>query len=374
MSETSPSSPESSIPPLLEERLHEAFSATDAKAALAGFEAARSRPVTLRANRLKATPDDVAAALDAAALPHERIPWFDDAFVLGDNVVERDVWPLDLYRDGGIYLQSLSSMLPPLVLVPRPRADILDMCAAPGGKTLEMASLEPTARITACELNAPRAERLEYNLAKQGAVNVQVMRTDARQLDEFFSFDQVLLDAPCTGSGTLRAGDARAVKRITPALLAKVTKAQAALLDRALTVLKPGGMLIYSTCSILPEENDEQVKRVLSAKRHRDCELISLKLPEGLLDLLARQEETPDPLPEGEAPGEVSSGASGGAPGEASDAASGEVSSGASGGASGAEPGARFMAQTLRTELPETLTICPTRLFEGFYLAAIKRG
>lgn len=370
MSETSPSSPESSIPPFLEERLHEAFSATDAKAALAGFEAARSRPVTLRANRLKATPDDVAAALDAAALPYERIPWFDDAFVLGDNVVERDVWPLDLYRDGGIYLQSLSSMLPPLALAPRPHADILDMCAAPGGKTLEMASLEPTARITACELNAPRAERLEYNLAKQGAVNVQVMHTDARRLDEFFSFDQVLLDAPCTGSGTLRAGDARAVKRITPALLAKVTKAQAALLDRALTVLKPGGMLIYSTCSILPEENDEQVKRVLSAKRHRDCELISLKPPKGLLDPLARQEETPDLLPEDEAPGEVSSGASDEAPGEASDAASGEVSSGASGGA----PGARFMAQALRTELSETLTICPTRLFEGFYLAAIKRG
>ena len=88
---------------------------------------------------------------------------------------------------------------------------------------------------------------------------MNVMRTDARRLDEFFSFDQILLDAPCTGTGTLRAGDERAEKRMTRQLLAKVVKSQRALLDRALTILKPDGTLVYSTCSILAEENDEQV-------------------------------------------------------------------------------------------------------------------
>lgn len=369
MPETSPSTPDGSIPAFLEERLREAFPAADAEAVLAGFEAARARPVTLRANRLKATPDDVAAALDAATIPYERVPWFPDAFVLGENTAERDVWPLDLYRNGGIYLQSLSSMLPPLALAPRPRADILDMCAAPGGKTLEMASLEPTARITACELSAPRAERLEYNLAKQGAVNVQVMRTDARRLDEYFSFDQVLLDAPCTGTGTFRAGDARAAKRITPALLAKVTKAQAALLDRALTVLKPGGTLVYSTCSILPAENDEQVKRVLSLKRHRDCELVPLRLPEGLLD------ET-RPVA---APSAVSSAAPPAVP-VATPLATSVVALSATPLAtpsispSSAPSAATFAAHALKTELSETLTIAPSRAFEGFYLACVKRA
>ena len=101
-------------------------------------------------------------------------------------------------------------MTPPLALGPRAGADALDMCAAPGGKTSQMAALEPEAHITACELSAPRAEKLTYNLQKLGAHNVQVMKTDARRLDEFFSFDQILLDAPCTGTGTVRAGDQRA--------------------------------------------------------------------------------------------------------------------------------------------------------------------
>ena len=123
-------------------------------------------------------------------------------------------------------------------------------------------------------MSSPRADKLVHNLEKLGAANVNVMRTDARRLDEFFSFDQILLDAPCTGTGTLRAGDERAEKRMTRQLLAKVVKSQRALLDRALTILKPDGTLVYSTCSILAEENDEQVRGAL--KRHRDCEVVPI--------------------------------------------------------------------------------------------------
>ena len=224
-----------------------------------GYREALERPVTLRANTLKATVDDVCRDLNARDIVYERVPWYDDALVVRD-ARERDLWELDIYREGHIYLQSLSSMLPPLLLEPRAGADILDMCAAPGGKTAQIAALTGNAaHLTACEMSAPRAEKLTYNLDKLGAANVNVMRTDARKLDEFFSFDQILLDAPCTGTGTYRAGDERAEKRMTPQLLAKVTKSQRALLDRALTVLKPGGTLVYSTCSVLAEENDDQV-------------------------------------------------------------------------------------------------------------------
>ena len=168
---------ETPIPPFLVESLREAYPDDVAERIVGGYADACSRPVTLRANGLKASTEEVAAALDAHAIAFERVPWYADAFVLGAGVTERDVWELDIYAEGKVYLQSLSSMLPPLVLGPRPRTDVLDMCAAPGGKTSQLAALEPAAHITACELSAPRADKLEYNLGKLGARNVQVMRT-----------------------------------------------------------------------------------------------------------------------------------------------------------------------------------------------------
>ena len=116
------------------------------------------------------------------------------------------------------------------------------MCAAPGGKTTQISALTGgEARITACEMHVPRAERLEFNLARQGARNVTVMRVDARRLDDYFSFDQILVDAPCSGSGTLDAADPKMPKRFTPTLVEKSVKAQRALLAKALRLLKPGG-------------------------------------------------------------------------------------------------------------------------------------
>lgn len=300
-----------------------------------GFDAAAARPVTLRANTLKATADDVAAALAEAGIAYEQVPWYSDAFVLDDTVRERAVWDLPIYQDGAVYLQSLSSMLPPLALAPRAGADVLDMCAAPGGKTSQMAALaHGAAHLTACEMSAPRAEKLSYNLNKLGARNVNVMRVDARKLDELFSFDQILLDAPCTGTGTYRAGDERAPKRMTKKLLAKTTRSQRALLDRALTALKPGGTLVYSTCSILPQENDDQVTAAL--KKHRDCKLAPLT-PEAAHPT----DEDAKPLPPTAAALVVA-------------VERGDI-------------------PTLAGSVAGTITVCPTKLFEGFYLACITK-
>lgn len=307
----------------------------DVRAVLeAGFERARERPVTLRANTLKATAEQVASALDDAGIAYARVPWYEDAFVL-DGVGEREVWSLDAYREGLVYLQSLSSMLPPLVLGPRGGADILDMCAAPGGKTAQIAALTGNAaHLTACEMSAPRAEKLAYNLKKMDAQNVNIMRTDARRLDEFFSFDQILLDAPCTGTGTYRAGDERAEGRMTPQLLAKVSKSQRTLLDRALTILKPGGTLVYSTCSVLPEENGDQVRAAL--KRHRDCKVVPI------------------------VPGSVDDGRieEGGRVIRVERADEGALA---------------WPVLEVPNAVEGTLTIAPSRLYEGFYVAAIEK-
>ena len=358
------------IPDFLEEQITADFGDETAATIRRGWEEAAQRPVTLRANALKATAEEVCSELEQAGLPVERVAWYPDAFIMGAGVSERDLWALPLYQEGRIYLQSLSSMLPPLALAPQPGTDILDICAAPGGKTTQLAALAPGARVTACELNVPRAERLEHNLAKLGAANVQVMRTDARRLDEFFSFDQVLLDAPCTGTGTFRAGDSRAAARITGKLLAKVTRSQAALLDRALTVLKPGGTLIYSTCSILPSENEEQVRRVLSMRRHRDCELVSLGPEElfGALPAAPQRDDTAQNADGLKAPHDAATTEMRGAP------ASKEPGDPMSMAISEHLGRAEDLPRLLPTRLDGTALIAPSARFEGFFLAKITRN
>lgn len=268
------------LPAWLIETIRQTYTQDNLERIIAGWNA--KRRVTLRANTLKATRQEVASALSEAKLTWEDITWYNDAFVMAEDVAERDLWGLDIYRAGGIYLQSLSSMLPPLMLAPQAGADILDMCAAPGGKTCQMAALgqaatgKRAAHITACELNVPRAEKLEHNLAKMGASNVQVMRTDARKLDSWFSFDQILLDAPCTGTGTIHTHDEHAAKNLTSELKQRVERSQTALIDKALEILKPSGTLVYSTCSILPRENEDIVCAALA--KHPECELVPLSL------------------------------------------------------------------------------------------------
>ena len=346
------------LPAHLLSRVREAYGER-AETVVAGWQAAGARPVTLRANALKASRDEIARALDEADLAWREVPWYPDAFVMGGGIRERDLWQLDVYREGKVYLQSLSSMLPPLALAPRAGTDVLDMCAAPGGKTSQIAALargaggKRPARVTACELSAVRADKLEHNLAKLGATNVQVMRCDARRLDEWFSFDQVLLDAPCSGSGTVHAHDDHAARTLTPELLARVTRSQRALIDRGLTVLKPGGALVYSTCSVLPEENEGCVRWAL--ERHGDCELVGVGLPFDAAEV------------EGGAGANALLEPAGGAEPSAPFAP-----------ADGAEPSASPEAGTLiPTALPcrlrETLTVCPTKLFEGFFVARIKK-
>ena len=195
------------LPRFMVDTVAGAYAPADAELMIEGFGAAATRPVTLRANTLKATAEDIAAALDEARIAHQTVAWYRDAFILPEAQVS-DLWDLDIYRDGKIYLQSLSSMMPPLVLGAQAGEDILDMCAAPGGKTTQIAALtQGQAHLTACEMSIPRAEKLEANLHRQGAKNVPVMRIDARELDEFFRFDRILLDAPCTGTGTVISGN-----------------------------------------------------------------------------------------------------------------------------------------------------------------------
>ena len=224
------------------------------------------RKVTLRVNTLKTTTEEVEKVLKENKIEFEKSLISEDAFII-KNVDESEIQKLSLYEKGEIYLQSLSSMLPPIILDPKENTDILDMCAAPGGKTTQIAALtNNNAHITACEMNKIRCDRLKYNIEKQGATSVYVMQEDARKINEYFSFDQILLDAPCSGSGTLNVEDKNLEKTFTKVLIEKSMKSQLELLKKALKILKRGHEMIYSTCSILSCENEEIVEKALKGQ------------------------------------------------------------------------------------------------------------
>lgn len=233
----------------------------------------KKRFTTFRVNTIKATVEEIEEVLKQKEISFDKVSWSKDVFILKEND-ESDVEALDIYKEGKIYLQSLSSMLPPIILEPQEGKDILDMAAAPGGKTTQMAALSNNkAHITACEMNNIRIEKLKYNVEKQGATCVYVMQKDSRQIDDFFSFDQILLDSPCSGSGTLYLENPNINKYFTKVLVEKSTKAQFALLKKALRILKPGEEMVYSTCSILKEENEDIVRKAMSTAK---CEIVKI--------------------------------------------------------------------------------------------------
>ena len=138
------------------------------------------------------------------------------------------------------------------------------MAAAPGGKTTQMAALSGNqALITACEMNKIRAQRLEYNVKKQGATRVSVMVTDSRRLDDLFQFDKILLDAPCSGSGTILQTETGFTGGFSKVLMDRCAKTQEEMLRKALRLLKPGHEMVYSTCSIMEKENENILRRVI---------------------------------------------------------------------------------------------------------------
>lgn len=254
---------EGNLPEFLKIKLKEQYGEEITKRIIEGYS--KKRKVTLRVNTLKSNLEKIEKELISEGIEYERVSWNEEVLII-NNVREKEIKHLEIYEKGEIYLQSLSSMLPPLILEPEEESDILDMAAAPGGKTTQIASIvNNKASITACEMNRIRAERLKYNIEKQGASCVYVMVTDARKIDNFFSFDKILLDAPCSGSGTLEINNQDLENTFTEKLIKKSTSSQLALLKKAINILKPGKEMVYSTCSILKEENEEIVGKVLSS-------------------------------------------------------------------------------------------------------------
>lgn len=252
------------IPEFLYNMLLEQYGNDILNKIIAGY--ASKRNVTLRVNTLKTDIEKVKEVLDSNNIKYNEVSWYKEALVIYD-VDENALRNLPIYENGGIYLQSLSSMFPVVALEPKEDENILDMAAAPGGKTTQIVAMSNAkSLVTACEKNKIRCDRLRYNIEKQGATGVNILMQDSRNLDNYFSFDKILLDAPCSGSGTLDLADENLEKRISKELVDRSVKTQFELLKKAITVLKSGHEMIYSTCSILKEENEENINKILKNK------------------------------------------------------------------------------------------------------------
>ncbi len=223
----------------------------------------KKRSNAFRINTLLSSKDQVLSSLDKLNIKYHKVDISDFSYLVDSS--NQELMNLDLFKEGKIYLQSISSQIPPLALDLDKNMDILDMCAAPGGKTSEIAQIvNNSSNIMACEENKIRCEKLKYNLSHLGCKNINVMLTDARKLDSFFRFDSILLDAPCSGSGTINIENNKDLSYFSLLLVKNSAKTQKALLKKAIEILKPGSSMVYSTCSILKEENEEVVKTVLN--------------------------------------------------------------------------------------------------------------
>ena len=223
------------------------------------------RPTTLRVNTLRGSEQELERFLRHQGVKHRRISWCPHAFLL-TALHERDVETWDWYREGRIYLQSLSSMIPVLALAPRPGERVLDIAAAPGGKTTQMAALmENQGSILAVELNAVRAQRLRHNVMLQGCRIVEVRTGRGEKIGDEMPgyFDRVLLDVPCSGEGRFIVGEPATSRSWSRRLIADRARLQQKLLGGGFKALRPGGVLVYSTCTLNLQENERIIQRAL---------------------------------------------------------------------------------------------------------------
>ena len=217
------------------------------------------KKTTLRVNTIKSNINEIKEVLNKQNIKYSDVTFYKDALIIENEV---DLRNLDIYKEGKIYLQSLSSMIPPIVLNPDINDRILDMAAAPGGKTCQIACLTNNeCFITAIEKNKIRKDRLKYNLDMQGVKKCTILNIDSTKIDDLFRFDKILLDSPCSGSGTLNNEN---INNFSKELVNNSIKIQEQLLTKALKVLKPGSIMVYSTCSILKEENEQILTKVLN--------------------------------------------------------------------------------------------------------------
>jgi NOL1/NOP2/sun family putative RNA methylase len=239
------------------------------------FLEAIERPLqtVIRINTLKGEKEEILSLLFDYEL--EPLPWYDLAYRIKNDIHIGN--RLEHFL-GLVYSQEAASMIPPLVLDPQPYEKVLDLAAAPGSKTTQMSCImKNTGLIVANDTNPRRIQPLITNIDRYGTLNVVVTNKRGERFGELMpeTFDRVLVDVPCSLEGMIRK-DQDALVRWSESNIIRLSMLQKSLLISAFKSLKPGGILVYSTCTLAPEENEAVVSFLLERYEHACVETFTL--------------------------------------------------------------------------------------------------
>ncbi|MFX1524284.1 MAG: RsmB/NOP family class I SAM-dependent RNA methyltransferase [Promethearchaeota archaeon] len=243
---------------------------------------------SIRVNTLKINVSDLKERLEKKGYILEPIEWVSYAFKITKET--HNLGSLHEFLQGYYYLQNVASMLPAIILNPNPKDIVIDMCAAPGSKATHLAQImNNEGTLILIDRNRKRIPALEINLRRMGIVNSIVINMDSVNLSNLkIKAHKILLDAPCTGEGLIRQ-DANRKKSRKLRDIEKMAVIQKKLLSAGLNALDINGELLYSTCSIAPEENELVVHEVLEEEEHFGIsEILSLFGVNGLTNIYGK--------------------------------------------------------------------------------------
>lgn len=230
---------------------------------------ATKRPTTFRVNTLKTTREALLEKLSECGIEVEEVPWCKDAFILRSQS-KQELLETPLYQHGEIYIQSLASMIPALVLDPKPGENVCDLAAAPGSKTTQIAAMMGNqGEIVANDRSRTRLYKLAANLRAWGATNVRITHLAGERFWKEYPqyFDKTLVDAPCSLEGRFEAEDPKTYAGWSVRKVRALGKHQRWLLRSAVSATRPGGVIVYATCTLSPEENEEVIDWILDKER-----------------------------------------------------------------------------------------------------------
>ncbi|MBQ4582301.1 MAG: 16S rRNA (cytosine(967)-C(5))-methyltransferase RsmB [Oscillospiraceae bacterium] len=232
-------------------------------------------PTTIQTNHLKTTPDALEKELRQAGAAVEKHPWLPGCFEVSAT---GDLESLPAFTEGRFMVQDAAARLVAVIAAPAQDAKVLDVCAAPGGKSFSLAiDMQDQGQIVSCDIHPHKLQLLEKSAQRLGIKSIRVAQADGREHHSAWqqTADLVVADVPCSGLGIIRKKpDIRYKKQKE---LAQLPEIQKAILENAATYVRPGGTLIYSTCTVLPEENEQVTEEFLA--KHLDFTLESFTLP-----------------------------------------------------------------------------------------------
>lgn len=239
---------------------------------------------SIRCNTLKIRCNELETSLAQKGFKLKKVSWLPYGYEVIKSPKKPSLGATLEYLKGYYYIQGLASMIPAHVLSPSPNDLVLDMAAAPGGKTTQLSQImENKGKIVAVEKSRKRIRALQSNVNRMGAMNVLIIKSNVMSLiKSSLKFDKILLDAPCSGEGLIPIDQTRKTKT-TLSDLKNFLLNQLALLNTAYDLLKDGGKLVYSTCSIAPEENEVVVNFAIESLNMTTQKINGFPGDEGLL-------------------------------------------------------------------------------------------